>query len=71
MQDNQSYSNNNNDNSLSKYKICAGKGCNNVGNNRLKILFINKFGWFCDCCKEDFTKLRLIQESEGNRNLNG
>ena len=64
MQDKQSSSNNTNDNSIQEYNTCAGKGCNNIGNNRLKIVFINKFGWFCDYCKEELTSLRLIEEDK-------
>ncbi len=70
MQDKQSSSNNTNDNTIHEYKICAGKGCNNIGENRLNILFINKFGWFCDCCKEDLLSSKLIQEGDECFNQN-
>ena len=64
MENNQESSNNIIDNNIQGYNICAGKGCNNIGKNHLKILFINKSGWFCEFCKEDLINLKLIQEGE-------
>ncbi len=64
MQYKHSSSNNANDSAIQEYNICAGKGCNNVGKNHIKILFINKSGWFCNYCKEELTSLKLIQEGE-------
>jgi hypothetical protein len=42
-----------NQDSIQKYKQCAGRGCLEQGIHYLKIRFINKHGWFCDSCKED------------------
>jgi hypothetical protein len=53
-----------NNNYNNEYKICAGKNCNNLGKYHLKVLFINRSGWFCDYCKEELTSLRLIKENE-------
>lgn len=43
-----------------EYKECAGKGCKNIGNNKLKIKYVQKFGWFCDTCKKGLKKADLI-----------
>ena len=48
------------DSSIPKYKECAGKRCKNSGNNKLKIKYIQKFGWFCDSCKNGLKKADLI-----------
>jgi hypothetical protein len=45
-----------------EYKECAGKGCQNMGVHYLKIVFLNKFGWFCDDCKNDLLSDRLADE---------
>ena len=49
-----STSNNNIVNTNKEYNPCAGKGCNAYGKNQLRILYINKIGWFCDSCAKDF-----------------
>ncbi|MDR4492432.1 MAG: hypothetical protein R2685_16305 [Candidatus Nitrosocosmicus sp.] len=40
----------------------AGKNCSNKGTHQLKIIYINKTGWFCDSCKQDLIKLGLVEE---------
>jgi hypothetical protein len=40
----------NNQSKFGQYKECAGRGCSEKGVNYLKILFINKGGWFCNSC---------------------
>ena len=64
MQDKQHSLNNTKDNTIRGYKICAGKGCNKIGNNRLKVVFIDKFGSFCNDCKEDLIRSGLIEEDK-------
>lgn len=44
------------------FKRCPGHGCKNIGRNALKIIYINKIGWFCDKCKNDFIALKLTEE---------
>ncbi|MDN5868240.1 MAG: hypothetical protein L0H55_12710 [Candidatus Nitrosocosmicus sp.] len=44
-----------------KYIQCYGNNCNEIGNNPLKIIFINKVGWFCNICKDDLLKLQLVE----------
>ena len=64
MQDKQSFPDNSIDKAIQEFNPCAGRECSNVGKNHLKVLFINKFGWFCDYCKDDLINLKLIQEDE-------
>jgi hypothetical protein len=47
-----------------EYKECAGKGCEKVGIHCLKIVFLNKIGWFCDDCKNDLLFEKLVDESQ-------
>jgi hypothetical protein len=51
------------------YKECAGKGCQNPGVHCLKILFLNKDGWFCDCCKRSLVEANLVAEDLSNGHL--
>jgi hypothetical protein len=44
------------------FKRCPGHGCKNIGRNALKIIYINKIGWFCDKCKIDLVTLKLAEE---------
>lgn len=43
-----------------EFQPCAGNGCDKLGTNSLKIIYINKTGWFCDDCKEHLLKLELV-----------
>jgi hypothetical protein len=38
---------------LEVYYKCSGKGCTDIGKTPLKIVYINKTGYFCDSCSED------------------
>jgi hypothetical protein len=40
--------------------ICAGKNCDNIAKNRLKILYLNREGWFCQKCANDLIKEDLV-----------
>lgn len=44
------------------HRECAGKGCNNHAENQLKICYVEKYGWFCEDCKELLLKEGLIVE---------
>ncbi|TVP40088.1 hypothetical protein NARC_100151 [Candidatus Nitrosocosmicus arcticus] len=35
-------------------------GCKKQGTNSLKIIYINKTGWFCDSCRQDLLDLKLV-----------
>ena len=59
---NSSSSNNEIDSVNKEYKKCAGKDYTNPGINRLKILYINKIGWFCDSCAQTLKNLELVEE---------
>ena len=43
---------------------CACKGCNKQGRHYLKVLYVNKFGWFCDSCRDSLVSNRLIMEDD-------
>jgi hypothetical protein len=43
-------------------KTCVCKNCNRIGKNSLKIVYINKIGWFCDLCKDDLLNQKLVLE---------
>lgn len=54
---------------------CMSKNCNLLGNNQLKIIYINKIGYFCNSCKIDLLNLGLVFEVtettfEGNHSKN-
>ena len=38
---------------LKVYYKCSGKGCTDIGKTLLKIVYINKTGYFCDSCSQD------------------
>jgi hypothetical protein len=44
------------------YKHCAGKGCQNEGFHCLKVVFVNRVGWFCDSCKSSLIADNLCIE---------
>jgi hypothetical protein len=58
-------------NTIPRYKQCAGKGCNREGLRPLKIRFLNKTGWFCENCKSDLIKHNLADPSRTDHELNG
>ena len=45
-----------------RYKECAGKGCQNEGIHCLKVVFVNRVGWFCDSCKSSLMADNLCIE---------
>lgn len=45
-----------------EYKECAGKQCRKPGIHCLKILFLNKDGWFCDSCRCSLVEANLVAE---------
>ena len=48
-----------------EYKsICCGKGCNNVGIYRLRIIYVKKTGLFCSKCKKELENCGLVSVSE-------
>jgi hypothetical protein len=44
---------------LKVYDRCSGKGCTEIGKILLKIVYINKAGYFCDSCSEDLLHQEL------------
>jgi len=49
-------------NTIPEYKHCVGKGCRRKGIHYLRIQFLNKYGWFCDSCKEFLIQDKLIDK---------
>ena len=47
-----------------EYKTCAGLGCSSRGVHYLKIMHINKCGWFCDPCSVNLLQSELASEIE-------
>jgi hypothetical protein len=47
---------------LEVYHRCSGKGCTDIGKTLLKIVYINKTGYFCDSCSEDILHQGLAVE---------
>ena len=39
---------------------CAGKNCNKIGKNRLKVIYFNREGWFCEKCTSDLIGQGLV-----------
>jgi hypothetical protein len=44
-----------------EYKECAGKGCQDAGSYYLKIIYLNKSGWFCELCRNDLMLSGLVK----------
>lgn len=52
-------------NSLNQDTIkCAGKNCKKLGKTKLKICFINKFGYFCNECADYLLKYDLALKTK-------
>jgi hypothetical protein len=51
-------------NTSPEYKKCAGKGCDRIGRTILKIRYLNKTGFFCDCCVNDLVAEDLAMKAE-------
>jgi hypothetical protein len=49
---------------IEQRKICAGKGCTNLAQHCLKILYTNRKGWFCDSCKTILIEADLIVKDD-------
>jgi hypothetical protein len=47
---------------IQRYKQCAGRGCSEQGIHYLKIRYIHKHGWFCDSCKNAIIGDKLADE---------
>jgi hypothetical protein len=45
---------------LKKYKSCAGKDCQRTGIHYLRVLYLNKSGWFCGICKDSLLSDSLV-----------
>jgi hypothetical protein len=41
---------------------CASKDCNKKGRHHLRVLFLNKKGYFCDSCRISLLKDNLVEE---------
>lgn len=62
MISNQSSSQQKIDSNKREYKnSCYGRNCYRVGTTRLKVLYINKIGWFCDTCAQTLKNLQLVE----------
>ena len=59
----------NNINSEHQYNQCAGKDCNRIATQFLKIRYLNKSGNFCDKCKRELLDLGLIIENKNENFL--
>ena len=60
-------SNNNIQNKTTKFKTsCDGKDCNNAASYYLKIVLINKSGYFCDACKKSLETIGLVESTPSN-----
>lgn len=51
-------------NSCPKDKKCAGKNCSNSGVIKLKLKYIDKYGFFCKICSEKLLQLEIIDIEE-------
>jgi len=49
---------------IQKTKACAGNGCSKDGVYLLKVIYLNKLGWFCESCKNDLVLEGLVIESK-------
>lgn len=52
-----------------QYKQCAGKNCVREGKYELKILYINKTGYFCECCSKCIieSKIGIQMDGQGSK----
>jgi hypothetical protein len=48
-------------------KFCAGKECKNKADRLLRIIYLNKSGYFCQVCANDLLKSELAEERGGIR----
>jgi hypothetical protein len=47
---------------LKVYDKCSGKGCTDIGKTLLKIVYVNKTGYFCESCSKDILHQELAEE---------
>lgn len=45
-------------------KQCYSRGCNNRAQHSLKVLFLNRVGFFCESCKISLLNDNLVEEVE-------
>lgn len=50
-------------NNFHEFSVCAGRSCNNKGIHPIRIIYINKTGFFCDNCKKDIEYLGLAEDN--------
>jgi hypothetical protein len=48
----------------SEPKRCSGRGCTQVAENLLSIVYIKKRGYFCDACTQDLIAMQLAVKIE-------
>jgi hypothetical protein len=55
-------------NSLQEYRYdrCAGKNCHNIGIYSLRVVYLNRKGWFCDSCKDGLISAGLVKEDNAS-----
>jgi hypothetical protein len=42
---------------------CAGKSCHKVGIHLLRIIYLNRIGWFCNSCRDSLVSAGLADDS--------
>jgi hypothetical protein len=47
---------------------CAGMSCNSEGKHLLRVIYLDKKGWFCESCKEDLLKNGLVVQEYDQKN---
>lgn len=62
MQDSQPNLNNDHNSINQGFKLCYSRLCGQIAKNSLKIVLLNKRGWFCDSCKIELLNLKLVVE---------
>lgn len=55
-----------NESTIQSHRECAGKDCSKQGFCCLRVRFINKYGWFCDSCRDTLVKNKLADEVSDN-----
>jgi hypothetical protein len=48
-----------------KTNVCAAMDCEEIGIHYLKVIHLNKVGWFCDVCKDNLIMDRLVEPVQG------
>ncbi len=55
-------------NTEQEYNRCAGKNCKNKAKHELKVLYLNKIGYFCDQCTKDLLSLEIASTKTSESN---